>query len=70
MISLRYEEREQYDPLNDEQVVQMMAISATGTWHTRAALGVGESLRARRQMFMDYVSQAAMRGMAPCEVKF
>lgn len=69
MIALRFQETEAYSPVLDDYETTFMAIGNAGTWFARTLANEGESLRAKRHLFKQYVNQAVQKGMAPCEVR-
>lgn len=69
MIALRFQETEAYSPVIDDYETTFMAISPTGTWFARAIANEGASLRSKRELFKQYVTQAVRKGMPPCEVR-
>ena len=66
---LRFQETECYSPILDDYETTFMAIGASGTWWARATPDEGASLRAKRQLFKQYVTQAVQKGLGPCEVR-
>lgn len=66
---LRFQETEAYSPILDDYETTFMAIGASGTWFARAIANEGASLRAKRDLFKQYVTQAVRKGLGPCEVR-
>jgi len=69
MITLRYAEQERYDIQQDEEVVRFMAISNIGTWHMEKACKKPGERRSMRNLFREFVGDAAAKGQRPCEVR-
>ena len=67
-ITLRYAETERYDIQQDADVIRFMAISNKGTWHMEKACPNPGEIRSTRNLFREFVENAAAKGQAPCEV--
>jgi len=69
MITLRYAEQDRYDIQQDAEVTRFMAISNHGTWHMERPCTKPGEKRMTRQLFRQFVQQAAEKGQEPCEVR-
>jgi len=49
--------------------VRFMAISSIGTWHMEKACKQPGEKRSTRNLFREFVSNAAAKGQQPCEVR-
>ena len=64
---MRFTETERYDVLSDQQVVRLMCITDTGTYHIEVPADDG--LRQRRAEFKQMVLQSIDAGIPPCELE-
>ena len=69
-VTLRFVEYQDYDPIQDRDVLRLLGISNRGTWYMDVQMQAGHSLRAARAQFKEAVYKAASSGEQPCELEF
>jgi hypothetical protein len=67
-VTLRMEEWHRYDPISDEQVIRLLAITGTGTFSGEWSSQSAEDLRDKRKRFREYVTECIEKGISPHEV--
>ena len=65
----RYQEMERYDPMQDAEVVRLMAITEIGTFHMERPCPPGSRRRELRKAFKEHVLALMDQGKEPCEVR-
>lgn len=65
---MRYEDWYRYDPINDKQVVRLLAITGVGTYTSEFENKYGEDLRKKRELFKEYVVQCIEEEIPPFEI--
>ena len=54
-VTLRFSEHSYYDPIDDREVVRLMATTGLGTWSIVLPLDNSKLLRQKRKEFEEYV---------------
>lgn len=67
-MQVRYEDWYRYDPINDRQVVRLLAITGVGTYTSEFENRYGEDLRKKRDLFKVYVADCIEQEIPPHEV--
>ena len=67
-FTVRFCENQHYDIEIDGEVVQLMAITSSGTWHSTVRHTTARELREDREAFKTYVLGAMQAKLPPCEV--
>lgn len=64
----RFEDWYRYDPINDRQVVRLLATTGKGTYNAEFAIVGAQALREKRKRFREYVIDCLEKGIEPHEV--
>ena len=67
-ITVRFEEFERYDPMDDQQKVRFMCITSFGTYHAELPMYGAKSLRKMRESFKQRALDAIRSGVGPHEM--